>query len=307
MKKIILIGIIVLFLLIVGITSLKEYKYWQPHWTAEEIWLTKEDAENALKTFASQYLKQMNLDLDIKEMILQSRESYGTTSGRRGGIPHPEQPGKLITAGLYSGKIVFSKDTQEGTLEVYYDGSVLFGITPENISLRGACIIDDKECILRAGRYLGCTNKTSGEAISGDVSNYFSCICNHTTSSAEAIKNLPMSNWEECSKECYKKYKGTCMKTEEKFFCHMAKVPIPPIRSCSLDFSAKIEPSPDNKTKVIIDTPNYIPELTIKGWNCSHIIENLQPGTFEKITDCDFGICIKLSYKEYQIAEFNCR
>lgn len=285
MKRLILIGIIIIYFILVGVNSFIEWRYWYPFRftpeTAEKLFLTEGEAKNVLETYAQQYLKKMDLDWNIEKIVLKPEESYGTTPQVLMEQRHPKKPWKLIDVASYSGEIIFSKDTQQGTLKVDYYATALYNL--KDVFLRDfwdLCIKEDKECVLhQIGSRVLCENKIRKQATpSGDVSKYFNCVCKQTTTST------------------------------------------PPLRNCSLNFSARIESSPDNKAIVIIDTPNYIPELVIKGEKCkipeacrfceekcSHVIKDLQPGTIEKITDCDFdkNICIKLLYKEYQIAELN--
>lgn len=282
MKRQILIGIIIIYFILVGVNSFIEWRYWYPFrffpQEAERLFLTEEEAKNVLETYAQQYLKEMDLDWNVEKIVLKPEESFGTTPHVLVEQRHPKKPWKLIDVGTYSSEIIFSKDTQQTKWKVSYRATALYD---KNVFIGDSCIIENRECGLHHGGGL------------------LPLEC----------RNIIGEGRREVSGDVSKYFNCVCKQTTTS---------TPSLKNCSLNFSARIEPSTDNKTKVIIDTPNYIPELIIKGEKCkipevcrfceekcSHTIKDLQSGIVEKITDCDFdeSICIKLFYKEYQITE----
>ena len=235
--------------------------------------LDKNTAENVLKNYTVQYLKNMNMNLKIDNI----EAEFGHSSG---GVitQHPAKPGVTIHADSYSGSVMLSNDTINGTLKIDYDSSTILGFKKDNmpnaVTSHETCIANDDECILKGWRTFECMNKMTIEQLIPEyVSKYFSCICQKTENERYTSKYGIKSDYT--------------------------------VRICSLDFSVEVK-NQNNKLLLIINTPNHIPEITIKTEKCQYNVKDLQPETNEIKTDCDYDSCVRIFYKEFQITEINC-
>lgn len=281
---------------------------------SEHLSIEKEEAEDVLKNYAQQYLEKTGLDLNIIKMNAEFGQQTGVSIRE-----NPKKPGTNIGAYTYSGDVLFSKDSVNGKLSFYYDATVTYGlnfnVNDKNIFVKPkSCIVNDSECGVIFSSFVECDNYSIPEPTDSELSKYFVCHCKQTGMTNEfESRPFASSSWEECQlkgcsdekEECRVTGYSTSAETNTGLCYKEVRIPSVAERNCSLDFSMSTKSSSDNKAIITIETPKSIPGLSIKGKNCS-LKKDIQAGTNEIATDCDFGECIRLFLGEYKIAETNC-
>lgn len=135
----------------------------------------------------------------------------------------------------------------------------------------------------------------------GDPIEFNGCV-------ADAEKECAITSWHKvlyCSDDHTRDIYDKDSELEERFDCSCEG-------KCKIKFSASLNRTENGKLIVSVDSPNPLPELTIKKGNsltgdeCTFVAEDLDSGINEIVTDCDFSECVKLSYKGIRITEFNC-